>query len=232
MASSTSGTYSNSPNSNPSSGTHPTATNVVPSNASAAPTSNTASSHNPSLQSASIAVGSKPDIIVKIKDAVRLIFVGSERPNISAGTVAIPYTKEGNKVTIDLSATVVQSLEIDIPRQANLDLSMEGGNVVIDTFEGRATIALTSGTIGLKNFIPHGTNTINLKAGTINIAFAHSASCGVKAQTNVGAIVSSYTAIREQRSKMEAEAAGTIGSGTGAMVNLTTGYGSITIGAV
>ncbi len=180
-----------------------------------------------------IVVGPRPEIIVKSENAAQLTFVGSDtQKNISTDRFSLPYKKAGNKVTIDFGEAVVQSLEIKVPREANLNVILANGNVVVNSIQGQVAMTLASGTIHIKNFTPLGKTTIQSKNGTIDVTFANKSSCSLKAQTNFGAIVSRYSAISEKRNGMQDEASGTIGSGSGATVNLVGGYGSITIGPV
>jgi hypothetical protein len=198
------------------------------------PTSSTDNTTTGNTEDSSyIVVGPRPEIIVKSENAAQLTFVGSDtQKNISTDRFSLPYKKEGNKVTIDFGEAVVQSLEIKVPREANLNIILANGNVVVSSIQGQLAMTLASGTIQIKNFAPMGKNTIQSKNGTIDVTFADKSSCSLKAQTNFGAIVSRYSAINEKRSGMQDQASGTIGSGSGATVNLVGGYGSITIGPV
>jgi hypothetical protein len=181
---------------------------------------------------ATIQTGTKPKIVVKGENAALLTFVGTDTQSISSGTLALPYKKEGNTVTIDFGKTITQELEIKIPHQASLSVVLANGNVVIETIQGQVGVTLTSGTIRVKNFTPGGTNTIATKNGTIDVTFATKASCSLKARTDFGAITSGYSAIHEQRNASRSEASGKIGNDSETTVNLTAGYGSITIGPV
>ena len=199
---------------------------------SAYPTSSTDSTSAGNAEDSSyIVVGPKPEIIVKSENAAQLTFVGSDtQKNISTARFSLPYKKEGNKVTIDFGEAVVQNLEIKVPRAANLDVILAAGNVVVNSIQGQLTMMLANGTIRIKDFTPLGKNTIQSKNGTIDVSFADKSSCSLKAQTKFGAIISRYAAISEKRSGMQDQASGTIGNGSGAMVNLVGGYGSITLG--
>jgi hypothetical protein len=177
-----------------------------------------------------IPVSANPEITVKSENVVQLTLTGTDTQSISTAQLALPYTKDGNKITIDFGQTVVQPLEIKIPRAANLNLTVANGNVIIDTIQGQIVTTLNSGTIKIKNFTPSGTNNIQTKNGTIDVAFGDTTSCNVQAQTNFGAIVSSYATISQKRNAMKATASGTIGNSSGTTVNLTVGYGSITVG--
>lgn len=205
------------------------------------PDANTTSTYTPSSTTTTpassmkdalyIPVSANPNIVVKSVSAARLTFVASDtQQNISTSRFSLPYKKQGNTVTIDFGETVVQDLEIKVPRQTNLTIMLTEGNIIVDSIQGQVAIALSSGTIQMKNFAPYGTNTIASKNGTIDVTFAAHSSCSLKAQTDFGAIVSRYSAISQQRNGMQAKASGTIGSGSGAIVNLSGGYGSITFG--
>ncbi len=178
-----------------------------------------------------IVVGPHPEIIVKSVSAAQLTFTASDtQKNISTSGFSLPYTKQGNKVTIDFGEAVVQPLEIKIPREASLSITLGSGNIVVNSLQGQITMTLSNGTIHLKNFTPLETNTITAKSGTIDVSFAHNSSFHIKAQTKFGAIISHYSTLNEQRSGMQDEASGTIGNASGATVNLTGNYGSITLG--
>lgn len=195
------------------------------------PVSTAANPVGSAMDSRFIPVKTSPDIVVKSENAALLTFVASDaQQNISTSQFSLPYKKEGNKVTIDFGEAVVQNLEIKVPRRSNLTLIMNTGNVIVDSIQGQVTMTLASGTIQLKNFAPRGTNTITTKSGTINVTFAATSSCNIKAQTGFGAIVSHYAAISEVRNGMQAKASGAIGNGSGASVNLVGEYGSITFG--
>ncbi|HZR39122.1 MAG TPA: hypothetical protein VFB12_03345 [Ktedonobacteraceae bacterium] len=177
-----------------------------------------------------IPVSKKPEIIVKSENAAQITVVGSDIvQTISTDRMSLPYKKEGNKVTIDFGETVIEHVEIKIPRQASLSVTLKEGNIAVDTIQGQVSITLNNGPIRLMNFTPLGTNTITTKNGTINTTF-DKASCNLKAQTDVGAIVSGYSTIKEKRSGMKDEASGIIGTGSAATVNLVARYGSITLG--
>jgi hypothetical protein len=178
-----------------------------------------------------IVVGPQPKIIVKSASAAQLTFVASDtQKNISTNQFSLPYQKQGNTVTIDFGEAVVQSLEIKIPAEANLSVTLGSGNIVVNSLKGQVVMTLANGTIHLKNFTPLGTNMITSKSGTIDVSFAHNSSFHLKAQTKFGAIVSRYSTLSEKRSGMQDEASGTIGNSSGATVNLMGGYGSITLG--
>lgn len=179
---------------------------------------------------ATVPVGAHPDIVVESGNASQLTLVGADTENLSTTSYAIPYKKKGNQVLINFGQTISQPIEIQMPRAANLTVTLTAGNVVVDSIQGQVAITLNNGTIQVKNFTPHGTSTIEAQSGTINVTFAKKASCSLKIQTDFGAIVSGYPAIKEKRNNMKAEASGTISNGDGATVKLTTGYGSITIG--
>ncbi len=168
---------------------------------------------------------------MKSENAAQLTFVGSDtQKNISTDRFSLPYKKAGNKVTIDFGEAVVQNLEIKVPREANLNVILANGNVVVSSIQGQVTMTLANGTIHMHNFTPLGTSTIQSKNGTIDATFNNKTSCILKAQTNFGAIVSHYSAISEKRSGNQANASGIIGNSSGATVNLVGRYGSITIG--
>ncbi|MBA2395401.1 MAG: DUF4097 family beta strand repeat protein [Ktedonobacteraceae bacterium] len=178
-----------------------------------------------------IVVGPDPEIIVKSASAAQLTFVASDtQKNISTNGFSLPYTKQGNTVTIDFGETVVHPLEIKIPHAANLSVTLGSGNIVVNSLQGRVAMTLANGTIHMKNFTPLGTDTITSKSGTIDVSFAQNASFHLKAQTKFGAIVSRYSTISQKRSGMQANAVGTIGQASHTMVNLIGEYGSITIG--
>ena len=204
----------------------------TPVGTNANPTSNADSTSTANVGDSSyIVVGPRPEIIVKSENAAQLTFVGSDtQKNISTDRFSLPYKKEGNKVTIDFGEAVVQSLEIKVPLEANLNVVLANGNVVVNSIQGQVAMTLGNGTIHIKNFTPMGKNTIQAKNGTIDVTFANKSSCSLNAQTNFGAVVSHYPAISEKRSGMQDQASGTIGSGSGATVNLVGGYGSITFG--
>jgi hypothetical protein len=203
----------------PTSGTYPT-------------TSTDSSASTASVGDTSyIVVGPQPKIIVRSVSAAQLTFVASDtQKNISTNQFSLPYQKQGNTVTIDFGEAVVQNLEIKIPREANLSVTLGRGNIVVNSLQGQVTMTLANGTIHLKNFTPLGTNTITSKSGTIDVSFAHNSSFSIKAQTRFGAIVSRYSTLTEKRSGMQDEASGTIGNGSRATINLMGGYGSITLG--
>jgi hypothetical protein len=197
----------------------------------------TSSTDNPAAGNAEdssyIVVGPKPEIIVKSENAALLTFVGSDtQKNISTNGFSLPYKKVGNTVTIDFGQAVVESLEIKIPSEANLDIILASGNISVNSIHGQLAMTLGSGTIHIKDFSPLGKNTIQSKNGTIDVTFDAKTSCNFKAQTNFGAVISHYAAISDKRSGMQDEASGTIGNGSGAMVNLVGRYGSITFGPV
>jgi len=179
---------------------------------------------------ASIPVGLNPEIVVESGNATQLTFIGSDTENLSTGSYAIPYKKKGNKLLINFGQTLGQPMEIKLPYETNLTVTLTSGNVTVDTIQGQVVVSVNNGTIHLKNFTPRGTDTIETRTGTIEATFAQNASCQLKAQTQFGAIVSGYPAIKEKRDGMKAEASGTISNGSGAMVTLTTESGSITIG--
>lgn len=182
---------------------------------------------------ATIPIGANPKIFVASGNAAMLTFIGSNTQSISTNLYSLPYVKHGNTVIINFGQSIGQPLQITIPRTASLSVTLNNGNVVVDSLQGQTSLTLnTSGTIHLKNFIPHGINKIQTKSGTIDVTFAKNASCSLKAQTSFGAIISAYSAISAQRSGMTAAASGTLNNGSGATVNLTVGYGSITIGPV
>src|SRR5438552_11523189 len=106
------------------------------------PDTNTASTYTPSstytIPASSmkdalyIPVSTNPNIIVKSVSAARLTFVASDtQQNISTSKFSLPYKKQGNTVTIDFGETVVQDLEIKVPRQANLTIMWTEGNIVV-----------------------------------------------------------------------------------------------------
>lgn len=179
---------------------------------------------------ATIPVGPQPEISVEGGSARQLTFVGSDTPSISTNLYALPYKKKGNTVDISFAQPLSQALEIQIPRGASLTVTLTEGNVVVNTIQGLVNVTLTSGTIRLTNFTPHGTDTIQTESGLIDVTFAKDASCSLKAQTNFGTIISGYAAISARRSGERANASGTIRNGSGATVNLTVGSGSITLG--
>ncbi len=181
---------------------------------------------------ATIPMGSKPDITVESGSAKQLTLLGSNTQSISSDSYALPYRKKGNAVSINFGQTIAQPIKLTIPAQSTLTVTLTAGNVVVENIQGQVTITLTSGTIQLKNFTPHATSTITAQSGTIGATFAKQASCDLNAQTNFGAIVSGYATIREKRSSMKAQASGIIGHGSSTIVNLTTSYGSISIGPV
>lgn len=179
-----------------------------------------------------IPVEANPDIIIKSVNANQLSFIGTNQQSITADTHTFAYEKEGNSVTIDLGETVEKPLEIQIPREANLTIHLENGNIAIDTLQGQVSIALISGTISVKNFTPSGINEITTKSGTIDVTFTEQATCNLTAHTNFGAIVSNYTEITEKRDKMKSNAEGIIGKESDINVNLAAESGSITLGPV
>lgn len=176
-----------------------------------------------------ILVSTRPQILVKGKNAV-LSFLGSDaQQTISTERMSLPYTKVGNKVTIDFGETVIQNLTIRIPRESDLSVMLANGSVTTDTIQGQVVTQLGSGTIHLKNFTPRGRSMLKTQNGTIDVHFARQISCNLHAQTGFGAISSGYPTITEKRSGMQAEASGMIGNAAGTMVNLVVGYGSITV---
>ncbi len=198
-------------------------------------TANTATNSSPATpaigDTSYIAVGPKPEIVVKAESAAQITLLGSDtQQTISTPKMSLPYQKQGNKVTIDFGKTVVHDLQIKIPSAANLTVLIASGNVVVNTIQGQVTMTLANGTIHMTQFTPLGTSTIQAKNGTIDVSFAHNISCSLNAQTDFGAVASSYPTLREKRSAMKDEATGNIGSGTGAKVNLMTNNGSITVG--
>ncbi len=181
---------------------------------------------------ATIPVGSKPDITVESGSAKQLTLLGSDTHSISSDSYALPYRKKGNAVSINFGQTIAQPIKVTIPAQSTLTVTLTAGNVIVENIQGQVTITLTNGTIQLKNFTPYATSTITVQSGTIDATFAKQTSCDLNAQTEFGAIVSGYAAIREKRSSMKAQASGIIGHGSSTIVNLTTSYGSISIGPV
>jgi hypothetical protein len=181
---------------------------------------------------ATIPVNPKPDIFVEGGSAEQLTFVGTDTKNISTNLYALPYKKKGNRVDISFGQPLGQALEIQIPRESNLTVTLTEGNVTVTTLQGPVDIHLTNGTIHLKDFTPSGTNTIQTESGTIDVTFAKDASCSLKAQTSFGTIVSGYAAISGKRNGEADEASGSIRNGSKTTVTLTVGSGSITLGPV
>ena len=133
-----------------------------------------------------IVVGPRPEIIVKSVSAAQLTFTASDtQKNISTSGFSLPYTKQGNKVTIDFGEAVVQPLEIKIPREASLSITLGSGNIVVNSLQGQIAMTLTNGTIHLKNFTPLETNTITAKSGTIDVSFAHNAAFRLRLKQNL-----------------------------------------------
>jgi hypothetical protein len=220
--------------SNPSTGPASVSGSVSPTNSSVSevPSSDPTVNLPDTGVAATIPVGPNPNVTVMSGSATQLTFIGSDTSSISTNLYALPYDKEGTNVIINFGQTIAHALEIKIPQKASLTINLTNGNLIVDSFNGQIGVTMTSGTIQIKNFTPYGTNTIVTQNGTIAATFTKNASCSLKAQTSFGAVVSGYTAISEKRTGMKAEASGTLNSGTGATVNLTTGYGSITIGPV
>lgn len=179
---------------------------------------------------ASIPLEPNPEIFVQGGSATQLTFVGMDTTNISTTTYALPYKKQGNKIYVEFGQALAPALEIHIPRQAQLTVTLTEGNVTVNNLQGPANITLTSGTIHLKNFTPHGTSILQTKSGTIDVTLAKDASCSLTAQTSFGTIVSGYPTLHEKRSGETDSATGSINHGAGTTLNLSVNYGSITIG--
>jgi hypothetical protein len=179
---------------------------------------------------ASIPLEPDPEIFVQGASATQLTFVGMNTTSISTTTYALPYKKQGKKIYIQFSQALTPSLEVHIPQKGQLTVMFTEGNVTVNNLQGPANITLASGTIHVKSFTPHGTSILQTKSGTIDVTLAKAASCSLTAQTSFGTIVSSYPTLHEKRSGETDKASGSINHGTGAILNLSVDYGSITIG--
>lgn len=179
---------------------------------------------------ATIPAGSHPEIDVESGSAAQLTFIGSDTTNISTNVYSLPYKKKGNRITISFGQAISQALEITIPRQANLTVTVTEGNVTVENLQGSLNVTLTRGTIHIKKLTPRGINTIQTENGTIDLTLAPSASCHLKAQTSFGAVISGYPTLTEKRDGEGDQVNGVLHDGSQTNVNLIVHYGTITIG--
>ncbi len=123
-------------------------------------------------------------------------------------------------------------MQITIPIQATLTVTLTAGNMTIDNLQGQLTVTLGSGTIHVTHFTPTGTSAITTGSGTIDVTFTPLAACQLTAQTAFGSIVSRYPSIQPLRNGMQSHASGTLGSPKNTSVQLKVTDGSISLGPV